>query len=1056
MNFEIISLFKKSKILFLLIVLFLPIFSFSQKEKKLIESGKYTQVYDLLTKSYSKDSSDLETIYYLSILHNKESAKDYFSVKLSYQYYLKTKYLYPLVDSKKYEKLNKEGISIESIENLRDSIFYSAYRESLTKNTEEGYNLFINMDKEIPSKLIVDATEKRNMVAFENAKKNNTVNSMDYFISNYPKSIQHREAIDIRDSLAFENTKLINSTISFKDYISKYPNSKYIDIATSSLHNVAYQEAKNKNSLDSYNNFINEYPKSIQVIEAQYKIEELLYNELFENKSISKCYSFIDKYENSVFKDSVFTILETLKYTELNKNLNIEGIQLFINEFPSSAKNNFLLSNLDSLYFAKISNSENIDEIKDYITKFPNTKHLEYYKNKIDYLSDVQSESQFNDVDLFNHPGYFEENTKIEIRNISFFDNDLLQKLEYSTNRAYELAYKFEDSRIGPNGKECHNCGSMSLGSSFKVLGNNWFFWNDKLFKNYKGISKGIKGGDEKASNFARSYSFSDSIVIDGNGYIVNLFENNLYSYNSCKTSSLLKTNTNIDEFRLQKPVILNQKYEYLPYWANNPKYVELVPLEHTIFSSNDNLVQKCENICTHNDSLVFFILPIGYSPNILDYPINEKIKNRINIESFSQNIDNFQKHIDDTEDIGYKYFFRKYNLSQTVPFEPKNFILPKNDAFVILEFNHVLDKLNIVYDAGFSNLMPVKLFIDKTNTLLIVQSVDNIEDDFNSDFSDRFETGPNGEINIHHSITIFDLETKRELISFPGFINDLTNENHLIVNGYMAWTPQCIYYDNLDLNEIIKNKKGFVTPKIINSLELNEFMSSDKMNAKLNLLKDGNKPKPENTDNRILPQQNYSNIQNNNSEKFIRFVENGNSNLCDCYYKKLNELPDNILLSLKYVEYDLNENSLRLETSSLNDFEYSYLSDLDCDNWIDRNFPCDRTLSNGLTYSSSSDYDTKKVILFLYNVEPDLAQRIKDEVKVLIQFDHDMIFNPEKVENYYKNPLIENCIELSNDSNKEKLLELFRSYAPIDKNYVPYAVFNLIIDGEIVFLKYR
>jgi outer membrane protein assembly factor BamD (BamD/ComL family) len=992
----------------------------------------------------------------MSLLYSKESAKDYFSVKLSYQYYLKTKNLYPLLDSKKIEKLSKAGISIESIQNLRDSVFYSAYRESIFKNTEDGYNFFLELDKDIPSKLINEATEKRNIVAYENAKKINTVVSLDYFILKYPSSTQHTEAVYIRDSLALENTKLMNTKTSYKDYIAKYPNSKFLNVAVTSLHNVAYQEAKNNNTLDSYQNFIIEFPESIQVNEARFKIEEIVYKELVKDKSVIKCYSFIEKYEKSIFKDSVLSILEDLKFTELNKNLTIEGIQLYMNEFPSSSKNNFLFNTLDSLYYAKVSDSENINEIEDYIAKFPKSKYLEDLKKKIDYLSDIQSESQFNDVDLFVHPSYFEENTKIEVRNISFFDNDFYQKLEYSTNRAYDLAYRFEETRIGPNGKECHNCGSVSLGTSFKVLGNNWFFWNDKLFKNFKGLSKGIKGGDNKASNNARSYTFSDSIVIDGNGYIVNLHENKLYSYSSCKTSSLLKTNTNIDEFKLQKPVILNQKFKYLPYWANNPKYVEFVPSEHTIFNSNDNLVEKCENICTNNDSLVFFILPIGYSPKIFDYPINKKINTTIGIESFNQNIKNFQTHIDDTEEIGYKYFFRKYNLSETVPFQPKNFTLPKNDAFVILEFNHVLDKLNIIYDAGFSNLMPVKLFIDKTNTLLIVQSVDNIEDEFNSDFSDRFETGPNGEINVHHSVTIFDLETKRELISFPGFINDLTNENHLIINGYAVWTPHCIFYDVLDLNEIIKNKKSFVTPNIINSLELNEFMSSEKMIDKLNLLREGNKPKLENIDKSSLHQQNYSKNYSNNSEQFIRFVEQGNSNLCDCYYEKLNELPESILLSLKYVKYDLNENSLRLETASLNDFEYSYLSDLDCDNWIDRNFPCDRTLSNGLTYTSSFDYDTKKVFLFLYNVKPEFAQKIKDEVKVLIQFDHDMIFNPEKVENYYKNPLIENCIESSNDSNKEKLLELFRSYAPIDKNYVPYAVFNLIIDGEIVFLKYR
>jgi hypothetical protein len=365
------------------------------------------------------------------------------------------------------------------------------------------------------------------------------------------------------------------------------------------------------------------------------------------------------------------------------------------------------------------------------------------------------------------------------------------------------------------------------------------------------------------------------------------------------------------------------------------------------------------------------------------------------------------------------------------------------------------LNKLNIIYDAGISNLMPIKLMLDKTNSLLIVQSVDDIEDDFNSDFSHRFEVGPNGENNLHHSVTIFDLETKRELVSFPGYINDLTDENLLIINGFMVWTPQCIYYDQLNLNELISNKKAFTSPKIIQSMQLDEFMSSSDMILKMNLLREENKVKSENRIVKKAPILFPS--KNKKNDEFINFVENENSNLCGCYYEKLNNLPDSLVVLLNYVEYDLGDNKrLTLESAPLNDFNYHYLSDLECDNWVDVNFPCKFRLSNGLTYSIYAEYETRKVKLFLFNVEPEFAKRIKDKVKVQIQFDHNMVFNPEKIENYYKNPLVEDCIKSSNDSNKENLLELFGSYGAIDNSYVPYVQYNLNIDGQKIFLKFR
>jgi hypothetical protein len=1058
------------KVFFLLAILFVPIFGISQKGKKLIEDGKYSSAFTYLFKSLSKDSNNIETNYYLSLLYIQESAKDYFSIRLSHKFYVRTKnILSSLIESKMIEKLKESGISNESVNALGDSIFIAFYRESEKINTEQAYINFIAIDKEIPNKLKKLAIENRDSCAFYEAKRINTVGAFDLFLMKYPNSKQNYDAIELRDKRAFDKAKEINSIISFKEFVENYPNSKLINEAKSILHYLAFENAKILNHVSSFESFISEYPNATQIGEAKSKIEELHFSDIIKNKSIEKCYNFIYKHGESKYNDTIVKILEDLKYSVLNNNFSIDEIELFFNEFPYSIRIGSLFNSLDSLYFVKLSNSDNIDEIEDFLDKYPNTKNFNFFKDKIENLSRIKVNFEYKNIDINIHPNYYQESCKIQVRKISFFDVSLFEKLESSIYKSFESSIKSAYSRIGPDGKKCNNCGARSLGTrlnnhhksrlrtSFKVLSNNWYFWDDELFKNLNGLSIGIKEGDRDASNRSRFYTFSDTLVIDGNGYILNLYENKLLSDNSCKIESLLKTNyINLSKFEIQKPQVLNKKFEYLPYWANNPKYVEFVPLERTIFSSNDNLVQKCDQICTHNDSLVFFILPIGYSPNILDYPINEKIKNRISIESFSQNINSFQKHIDDTEDIGYKYFFRKYNLSQTVPFEPKNFNLPKNDAFVILEFNHLLDKLNIVYDAGFSNLMPIKLLIDKTNTLLIVQSVDNIEDDFHYTSSDRFKTAPNGELNHHYSITIFDLENKRELLTFPGIINDLTDNNLLIVNGYMVWEPKCIYYDELDLNELITYKSVIISPKIESSLQLDEFMSSIDLERKINTLRIETLSKSQNFVSRKIVKKYEHNFPNENNDEFLDYVSKTNRSLCECFYEKLSTLPDSIIISLNYVEYDLQHKELKLETTPVNDFIYNYLSQVDCDNWLDLNFPCDRILSNGLSYYSSVDYDTKKFTLVLNNIGAEYAKKIKGDVKVYIDFDHDILFNPEKIENYHQNQLLEQCVESSYNLNKGKLIELFRSRSVINNDYVPYANFYLIIDGEKIFLKFR
>lgn len=1054
--------FKQTKFnkpfLFLFIIL-LPLSLFSQKEKKLINDGKFSQAHELLIKSITKDSLDVETNFYLSILFIQETSNDFFSIKLSHNYYLKAKYLFNLItDNRTLEKLNKREINKESIFMIRDSIFNVGYRNAKSINNEQAYIEFIQLDKEIPDYIVNEAITRRNSCAFEFAKKSNTINSYESYLLKYPNSNYQLITKELIDSLAFEKAKENNTILDYKKYFEKYIDSKFCNEAKQKFINLVYAEVKKQNTISSYELFIEEYPNSIFINEAKNKIDELLYSQIIKENSVEKCYTLLLNSPQSIYKDSVNIILENLKYNELLNHLSIKEIEKFNDEFQNSKRKNKLLNTLDSLYYIVLINSNNIGDIQFFLKKYPTSKHYSLFEKIIASLTKQKNQSDFNNLDLFIHPNYFEESTQIKVRNISFLDKELFNKLESTTNRSYFLANKFVMSSLGPDGKSCQDCGAFGLGTNFKILNNNWYFFEDKLFKNYNGLSRGIQGGDKNSSNSSRLYTFNDSIVIDGNGYVINLFDNSLYTNNSCKVESLLKINKINSSFEKQKK-IYNKHYEFLPNWANNPNYVELVPTEQTISNSSENITEKCSKICVFNDSLLFLTLPIGFSTNILEYPINKKIEKNISIETFNKNINDFTHHIDDTDDIGYRYFFRKYNLIDNIPFVPNNINLPKNDAFVITEFNHNLNKLNIIYDASLSGIMPVKLMLDKTNSLLIIQSVDSIKDNYNSDFSNRYKVNMFQETDMHYSITIIDIESKKELLSFPGLINDLTDNNRLILNAYKVWNPKSIYYDELDLNELILNKNIFKTPKIETSLQIDEFMTNFEFQKKINLIRKENKYYLENQklNEGKLYFENIKNLNNKyNATEFLNSVKSDNNNICDCVYNKLSKLPDSISVPLNYLEYELDNKQLKLESNTLNDFLYQYMSEVNCDSWIDINLPCKYPLSNGFSYYSSTEYSSRKFTLFLNNVKPEVAKQIRNNVKIFIEFNHELVFNPEKIEDYYKNPLVRECVESNVDFKNEKISELFKSYEAIKENYEPYAKFYILVNGEKFLIKYR
>jgi hypothetical protein len=304
----------------LLVFFFHPIIIFSQKGKKLIQEEKYSQAYVYLNKNLSKDTSDIESNYYLSLLYIQEKANEYFSINFAHEYYIKTMDLYnSLNDGKSIEKLKNKDITEATINLLHDSIINVGYRIARSKNNEQSYIDFIQLDNEIPDHLIKEAINNRNNCAFNEAKKINTISSYNSYLLKYPNTIHQIHVIDLRDSLV------------------------YIDV-------------KKQNTISSYELFIDEHPKSSLINDANNKIDELLYNQIINENSIEKCYTLIRKSPKSKYIDSVNTILEKLKYNELLNHLSISEIESFNNEFPNSFRKNKLLITLDSLYDVKLKN----------------------------------------------------------------------------------------------------------------------------------------------------------------------------------------------------------------------------------------------------------------------------------------------------------------------------------------------------------------------------------------------------------------------------------------------------------------------------------------------------------------------------------------------------------------------------------------------------------------------------------------------------------------------------------------------------------------------------
>jgi outer membrane protein assembly factor BamD (BamD/ComL family) len=1098
---------------------------FSQKYLKLIEKKEFDKAITKINRKLKRDPLNIECLYYSSLIYSSKSAVNHFNLDKSYFEFQKL--VITLDKLSLNEKLNQNELKItkKKIEILSDSIFTYGLQIAANNHTELSYINFLQNFDLAPLNFKIIAIEKRNLCAFDEAKKKNTIMSFQSFVDKYPESELARIAIIRRDSiafldakntnsvdsikqfinkypksnfiseaeislhnLAFQNAKMINSIESYQKYINDYPTSKHYDSvilmrdekafeksnleksvdayssfiqdypnstlinrAIDSLHQIAFEEVKIKNTKEEYESFVRQYPNSIQVFEANENIELFQFKELINSVKLDEYYSFISKCNNQNLKDSALLKLEEIKFNNVWNENSIESLENFLKEFKNSSRKVIVLNKLDSLYFDLALSTKDQNVIDYYIDNFPNLKNkkvLESIKNITKNNFDIQKNHNFL---LENLPGYFSEDCKIIEREISFLDRHLLEKLNSTFNKSYYLDEKFNETRIGPDGRTCHECHAKELGSDFRVLKNNWYYHDNTLFKYYNDKIKGTKGEisfpRDNISKFSRSYSFSDSLVIDPNGYLINLFSNNIVNFKSCDGNKPLKAFITmdgddyiLDEFLKEKIQINHPDYEYLPHWANETNSEELIPIEGT----DNRDYRKCKivdakYISTYNDSLVWFLVPFSVSPKILDFPINSKIYENVGFKEFEKRLFNFEGHPWDSQ-LGDFYFLKKFNLNVEIPGDLKklkfceNFNVPKKDSYLIFEFNHKTDRLNYIYDRSLLPLMPYLVRLDRTGQFLIVQTYDNIKDDFNSGFDKK------PEYDFNRSIVIFDIKEKRELISFTGFLNDLTEENKLIINAYEERYPKKIFYDVLDLNELILYKDRFNAPKITTSLNLDQFTTNEQF---LNDVKNIEINNFNNIDRKIdLNRKNNLTVYDiNQYDTYSSVNKIGNEllNFCNCFYDSVSKLPQLISIPLIFKEYELNRKTIYFESKPLNEFEF-----------------------NLFTYDSHSnysiDYDTRKITVYIHYVEPDKARLINDKSLIQIEFEKNIKLDINNLSCYVKNPIIDSCkrkLNLSNSKNLSKYLSRYYNY-PNENLYRPLIKYFIITNEEkkLIFVK--
>lgn len=146
------------------------------------------------------------------------------------------------------------------------------------------------------------------------------------FIDAYPESSHLAEAVERRDALAFAEARRANTPEAYQAFLSQYPDAKEAYGARSRLQESIYREATNSGTLAVYESFIREHPESPYVRDAQDKLMELS----VPNGTAGEYAAFIHRYPKNPNVPDAWRKLYDL-YT---RELSVQNITKFLKDYP--------------------------------------------------------------------------------------------------------------------------------------------------------------------------------------------------------------------------------------------------------------------------------------------------------------------------------------------------------------------------------------------------------------------------------------------------------------------------------------------------------------------------------------------------------------------------------------------------------------------------------------------------------------------------------------------------------------------------------------------------
>lgn len=148
----------------------------------------------------------------------------------------------------------------------------------------------------------------------------------DRFIAAYAGSSMIEQAKDRRDELAFDEARRSNTSVAYRSFLEHYPEAKEAYGARSRLQEAIYREATPNGTIAEYEAFIKDHPDNPYLRDA----EDMLLKLNTPGKTPGEYAAFIRRYPNNPNVEEAWRSI----YEIYTKELSVDNITRFLKDYP--------------------------------------------------------------------------------------------------------------------------------------------------------------------------------------------------------------------------------------------------------------------------------------------------------------------------------------------------------------------------------------------------------------------------------------------------------------------------------------------------------------------------------------------------------------------------------------------------------------------------------------------------------------------------------------------------------------------------------------------------